>query len=315
MKLLSAIFFFTMILIAQPSVTSAQDTASTAVDGKVLIRVLLVVAHPDDESEMAGTIYRIAKESSGVVDQVVISDGEGGFRYSALAGRYYGADLASESVGRALLPHIRQGETRQAGRVLGIRRLWFLNERDEHFTLNADEVLQQTWRTTRVQDWLVQRLRKNRYDLIFVLLPTEDTHGEHKAASILALRAVEQLPENQRPAVLGVQASPKDTDSYKTLSGYPITAANSSEPQFHFDRDVHFGFRNSLSYQIVVDWVIAEHKSQGLFQTTVGQNRFENFWVFSTGENPTNKKVLALLADILYKPRAVEPIGNIVTAR
>ena len=41
-----------------------------------LARVLLIVAHPDDESEMAGTVYRIARELSGAVDQVIISDGE-----------------------------------------------------------------------------------------------------------------------------------------------------------------------------------------------------------------------------------------------
>jgi hypothetical protein len=47
--------------------------------------------------------------------------------------------------------------------------------------------------------------------------------------------------------------------------------------------------RDSLSYQIIVDWVIAEHKSQGFFQTTVGQNRFENVWVFSNGGSSANK--------------------------
>lgn len=309
------VVLFFIIAISPSPVSSAQDRVTAATNGGIPNHILLVVAHPDDESEMAGTIYRITKELSGVVDQVIISDGEGGFRYSSLAGRYYGADLANEPVGRALLPHIRQGEARRAGRILGIRQQWFLNERDEHFTLDVQEVLQKTWRTDRVERWIVERLRKGHYDQVFILLPTADTHGEHKAASILALRAVAQLPANQRPGVLGVQASPKDTGSYEALSDYPITAANSSEAQFHFDREVHFGFRDSLSYQIVVNWVIAEHKSQGLFQTTVGQNRFENFWVFSNGNSSANKTVSALFEKIAPKQQTADPAGSVVTAK
>jgi N-acetylglucosamine malate deacetylase 2 len=314
MKRPLAVTLFVLVL-AHVSISRAQDNKSATLHGSAPSHVLLVVAHADDESEMAGTIYRITKELSGAVDQVIISDGEGGFRYSSLAGRYYGADLASEPVGRALLPHIRQEEARRAGRVLGIRRQWFLNERDDHFTLNVQEVLEKTWRADRVEQWLVKRLHKNHYDQVFVLLPTEDTHGEHKAATILALRAAEQIPEDQRPAVLGIQASPDDTTSYETLSGYPITATNSSQPQFHFDRDVHFGFRDALSYQIVVNWVISEHKSQGLFQTTVGQNRYENFWVFSNGGRAANKIAADLFAEIVDKQKGGKSPGSVVTAK
>jgi N-acetylglucosamine malate deacetylase 2 len=246
---------FSLLVIAITNTVGgrAQTAAPTAVHESTSSRVLLVVAHPDDEYEMAGTVYRITKELAGVVDQVIISDGEGGFRYSSLAAQYYGADLTNEATGRAMLPHIRRDEARRAGRVLGIHRQWFLNERDDHFTLDAEEVLHKTWRSSRVEDWLFQRLRKGRYDLVVVLLPTEDTHGQHKAATILALKAVEQIPESQRPAVFGALASSKDTGSYTTLPGHPITAAISPAPQFHFDRDVHFGFQNALSYQIVVD--------------------------------------------------------------
>jgi excisionase family DNA binding protein len=37
------------------------------------LRVLLVIAHPDDEYEMAGTVYRITKELSGTVDQLIMN--------------------------------------------------------------------------------------------------------------------------------------------------------------------------------------------------------------------------------------------------
>jgi len=247
-------------------------------------RALLIVAHPDDEYEMAGTIYRITQELSGVVDQVIITDGEAGFRYSSLASRYYGVNLTNEKTGRAELPHIREEETRRAARILGISHQWFLNERDDHFTLSADEALK-SWRIQRVLGEVTERLRKGHYGLVFVLLPTEEAHGAHKAATILALQAIQQLPLDQRPIVVGAEAAPKESLSYTALPSYPLTATLSPAPQFHFDRDVHFGFHDSLSYEIVVDWVIAEHKSQGLFQTKCGQDRYENFWVFALGGN------------------------------
>jgi len=262
------------------------------------IRVLLIVAHPDDEYEMAATVYRVAQELTGWVDQIVITDGEGGYRYSLLANRYYGVNLTDESTGRSNLPTIREAEARGAARILGIRRQWFLKERDDHFTLSADEALR-SWRTQRVLAELLERLREGHYDVVFVLLPTAETHGQHKAASLLALQAVEQLPVNERPAVVGAQADSKDTASYTALSAYPITAAMSSAPQFHFDRDIRFGFRNALSYEIVVNWVIAEHKSQGLFQTKCGQDRFENFWVFALSGDSSLSRTTAFFERIL----------------
>src|ERR1035437_2059470 len=103
------------------------------------VRVLLVVAHPDDEYEVAGTVYRISKELFGTVDQVVITDGEAGYRYSSLAVPYYGIDLTNEAVGRARLPGIRKEEARRAGRILGIQHQCFLNEKDDRFTLDSGE--------------------------------------------------------------------------------------------------------------------------------------------------------------------------------
>lgn len=47
------------------------------------LKILLVVAHPDDEYYFAATTYRLAQELQARVDQVIITNGEGGFRYSA----------------------------------------------------------------------------------------------------------------------------------------------------------------------------------------------------------------------------------------
>jgi len=292
------------LLFLQSVATKAQKSVAPDAKRHTPIRALLIVAHPDDEYETAGTIYRIAQELSGVVEQVIITDGEAGFRYSSLASRYYGVNLTDEKTGRANLPRIREEEARRAARILGISHQWFLNERDDQYTLSADEALK-SWRTQRVLAELAERLRKGRYNVVFVLLPTKGSHGGHKAATILALQAIQQLPADQRPIVIGAEAAPMRSLSYTALPSYPITATFSPAPQFHFDRDVRFGFHDSLSYEIIVDWVIAEHKSQGLFQTKCGQDRYENFWVFALSGNAALSRAESFFETISDQPQTV----------
>src|ERR1700722_9121412 len=112
------------------SATIAQNGASPREVARKPVRVLLVVAHPDDEYEVAGNVFRISKELLGTVDQVIITDGEAGYRYSSLAVPYYGIDLTNEAIGRTRLPSIRKEESRQAGRILGIRHQWVLHAKE-----------------------------------------------------------------------------------------------------------------------------------------------------------------------------------------
>jgi LmbE family N-acetylglucosaminyl deacetylase len=284
-----------MVLLAHAQ--NAPQLSSVAAPSPSPIRALLIVAHPDDEYEMAGTIYKITQELGGTVDQVIITDGEAGYRYSYLAARYYGADLTTEATGRAKLPRIRREEAHNAARILGIRHQWFLGEHDERFTLDVHEVFS-GWNTQRLSKDLADRLHQGNYDAVFVLLPSESTHGEHKAATILALEAAQTIPEDQRPAIIAADAAPDHTETYEALAGYPITAATTTKPAFDFDRNAHFGFNNSLSYAIVVNWVIAEHKSQGLFQTMVNHDRFENFWLFTGSGKSSIQKIRPVLEGI-----------------
>lgn len=308
------LFFLFSAAALSSSSASARNAASSLTKDKRAVRVLLVVAHPDDEYEMAGAVYRISKELAGTVDQLIITNGEAGYHYSFLADRYYGVNLTDESVGRSRLPHIRRKEAQRAGKILGIRHQWFLNEKDDHFTLDADEVLNRTWHTEKVFNNIQRHLRKGHYDFVFVLLPTEDTHGEHKAATILTLRTIEQLPADQRPVVLGAQAGANDSETYHTLPGYSLTATHTSEPQFQFDRNARFGYREALSYQIVVGWVIAEHKSQGLFQTRCRQDRFENFWMFTMHRESGAPEATTLFQTISARSEAGQKTGMAAAA-
>lgn len=301
MKRLVFVVFITTML--STYLTESGVSESFGKKAKETVRVLLVVAHPDDEYEMAGTVYRISRELSGTIDQLIITNGEAGYRYSLLAERYYGVNLTDESMGRARLPRIRREEARRAARILGIRHQWFLDEKDNHFSLDADEFLNGGWHTERVCENILKYLRKGHYDFVFVLLPTAQTHGEHKAASILTLEAVGQLPPSQRPVVLGAEAGGVQSEAYLPLQGYPFSAANTSRAQFQFDRDTQFGYKDALTYQIIVGWVIAEHKSQGLFQTRCRQDRFENFWLFTLNGDSASVAATSLFAQISVKPQ------------
>jgi LmbE family N-acetylglucosaminyl deacetylase len=257
-----------------------------------------VVAHPDDEYDMAATVYRITTELRGVADEIIITDGEAGYRYSLLAERYYGVVLTDESESQAQLAQIRVEESRRAAKVLGIRHQWFLGERNVPFTQSTDEPLHTTWHTKRILQTISQRVREGQYDFVFVQLPESETRGEHKAATILTLQAVESLPGEYRPIVLGAAAGNTTGPQYNPVLGQSLTWTLTIEPAFHFDRDTHFGYEKSLSYQIVVDWVIAEHKSQGLFQTKRLQDRYENFWILGTSVAGAVDKTAGLFAAV-----------------
>jgi len=97
-------------------------------------KTLLVVAHPDDEYYFAATVYRMAVQLHGRVDELIITNGEGGFRYSTLAEPYYNKSLTVEKIGRAELPAIRRKEALNAGKIIGIKRHFFLNQKDDNFT-------------------------------------------------------------------------------------------------------------------------------------------------------------------------------------
>lgn len=290
--------FLTLALILSAAGARTQSGPNAVSEGTRPAHILLVVAHPDDEYDMAATVYRIATELRGVADEIIITDGEAGYHYSSLAERYYGVALTDESASRARLAQIRAEESRRAAKVLGIRHQWFLKEKNIPFTQSSDAPLHSSWHTKRIVQVISQRVREEQYDFVFVLLPEPETHGEHKAATILTLEAVDALPSEYRPIVLGAAAGNSTRAEYKLLLAQSLTRTLTIEPEFHFDRETHFGYQKSLSYQIVVDWVIAEHKSQGLFQTKCLQDRYENFWIFGTAVPGAVDKTSTLFAAV-----------------
>ncbi len=275
-------------------------------------RVLLVDAHPDDETAYAATVYKIHHDLHGTIDLVVITDGQGGYKYSTLAEPYYHLKLTQEKIGRKYLPEIRKEEMERAGRDIGLHHIYFLMQRDNRYTLNPYEVLDSNWNIPYVKSRLRQILIKGHYDFAFMLLPTPTTHGHHKAAAILTLSVIDSLPPGvPHPIALGgdVIEKGKQPVHFTELAGFPITRVSDGLPSYSFDRDQSFGFHHALNYKIIVDWDIAEHKSQGTMQLAMDKGDLEEFYYFDVNPPGGRAKAKALFDKLAinYYPELTYP--------
>jgi hypothetical protein len=142
-------------------------------------------------------------------------------------------------------------------------------------------------------------LEREHYDFVFTMLPRPTPHGHHQAATLLALEVVASLDEALRPVVLG--AEPRETGQGKALpyDAPALMRTAGTTPAFVFPRTNGFGFQSALRYDIVVNWVIAEHKSQGLFQREAGRHDAEQFWRFETGPSDAIARTEALFGHLL----------------
>ncbi len=267
-------------------------------------RVLIVIAHPDDETGFAATVYKITKELHGTADLFLVTNGEGGYKYSTLAEAYYGKELTEEKVGREALPQIRKQELQNAGRIIGIRNFTFMDQKDAHYGLDEREPLDTSWHVAQVQARLRDVLAIGAYDYVFCLLPMPGTHGGHKAASLLALRAVRDMKVGKKPIVLGGGIGRKgDTAAHFTqLKTYTESRTITDTPLVAFDRTVKFGYKSSLDYRIIVNWEIAEHKSQGTMQLAMNMGDYEQFWYFALNGRDGMAKTKALFERLKAVP-------------
>jgi N-acetylglucosamine malate deacetylase 2 len=271
-------------------------------------KVLIVIAHPDDESTFSATIYKITKEMHGSADLVCITNGEGGYKYSTLAEAYYGLELTDEKIGRENLPRIRKQELMNAGNIIGIKNFFFLDQKDAHYGLDEHEPLDTSWDVPFVWRRLTQIMTKGQYDFVFCVLPTAGTHGGHKAATILALRTAAEVPLTNKPIVLAASNSTKgDTLRHvQQLGDYKETAVLYDTASFLFDRTVAFGYNKQLNYKIVVNWEIAEHRSQGTVQMAMNKGDYETFWFFKQNSIDGFEKSRKLFEDLKFIPYPIK---------
>lgn len=248
-------------------------------------KVLLVTAHPDDDALFSATVFKTTHLLDGIVDLAIMTNGEGGYKYSTLGNFIYDRELDKEEVGRAYLPGIRKRELMAGGKIVGLRNYFFFDQVDDEYSKDISRPMK-SWDT----DWIKQRLHKilqeQNYDFVFTMMPSKDTHAHHKASAIFALQAVQKLPEQDRPIVLATDISSEMNDStdYMQLEGYPVSKLMEDESPLQFDRRQKFGHDDRLNYKIIGNWVIAEHKSQGTMQMYMGMGNVEQYWPYAINE-------------------------------
>ncbi len=243
-------------------------------------KVLIVTAHPDDETQFPATIFKITHELNGMVDMALITDGSGGYNGS-VASIFYNKNLTDSTTGRKYLPLIRKKEIMCSGDILGVRNYYFLDQIDDFYQFDPTPFLNGSrWNIDFCNKKLDQIIAENKYDYIFCLVPEAGQHAHHKSATILALRAANRA--KLKPIVLGARALNKNyTFKFLELEGYLETKIMVNAPINYFDRSFTFGEHNQHSYMIVADWVKACHKSQsGDMNASMHKGELETFWYF-----------------------------------
>lgn len=282
--------FFVLTVLCAPIVQPAfaQDGPS----------VLIVTAHPDDDASFAATIHRITHELGGTADLTLITDGAGGYRFSTFAEDIYGLELTDQEVAEKHIPAIRKKELMAGGAIIGLRDYIFIDQPDTGKTFDADAVMENEWDVELVARVLDRVLAEGDYDFVFTMVPVPSTHAHHKAASIFALEAVSRMPEADRPIVLagGSQATfPPEDFEFRMLDGHPLTMFSDEHGPWGFNRNTKLGLDDRLNYNIIRNWLIAEHKSQGTMQTYMSLgDSWETYWLYEMNGDDAAAEVQAL---------------------
>ena len=246
-------------------------------------KVLIVTAHPDDETQFPVVVFKITHEMNGSADIALLTDASGGFN-GMVASSYFGMNMLDSAVGRTHLPRIRKQEMRASGEILGIKNYFFFDQRDDFYNRDEKPYLRgKRWNMGYVERRLDSILTSGNYDYVFCMVPHEGQHAHHKTASLSALRAVQRYKGARKPLILGGQTQNKGAGfQFSELVGYPESRVSPAAPVFAFDRSYGFGEDNKHSYMIVADWVKAAHKTQsGDMNQAMHRGDLETFWYFA----------------------------------
>lgn len=148
-----------------------------APDDRFKADILLVVAHPDDETAIGAYLARAIFDEQKRVAVIFGTHGNGGGNSVGLAQA-------------AALGTVREIEARKALAHFGVMNVWFLGGPDTP----GQDVLRslETWNHGDSLGQVVRLIRLTRPDVILSWLPlysAGENHGDHQAASVLATEA------------------------------------------------------------------------------------------------------------------------------
>ena len=146
-------------------------------DDRFKADILVIVAHPDDETEATSYLARTVLDEHKRVAVIFGTHGDGG---GNAAGQEQAAALGAE----------REIEARRALGVIGVTNIWFLGGPDTP----GQDVLRslETWNHGASLGQAVRLVRLTRPEVIFTWLPdyvAGENHGDHQAAGVIATEA------------------------------------------------------------------------------------------------------------------------------
>ncbi|HKV40453.1 MAG TPA: PIG-L family deacetylase, partial [Blastocatellia bacterium] len=184
LELMAAIFVLFLMtalkttgLAATLNPPNAQAPQKLPPDERYKCDILVIVAHPDDETEIAGYLARAIFDQHKRVAVVIGTRGNSG-------GNIAGYEQA------AALGAVREIEARRALAEFGVTNIWFLGAPDTP----GQDVLRslETWNHGASLDQVVRIVRLTRPEVILTWLPdyvVGENHDDHQAASVLANEA------------------------------------------------------------------------------------------------------------------------------
>lgn len=265
-------------------------------------KVLVVTAHPDDETGFSVTVFKITHELKGTVDMAVMTDGGGGFADSQLGAMYYGINLTDSVTARNHLPLIRKQEILDAAKIMGMRNIYFMEQPDDWYTTDPTPYISgKNWNIPFVESRMDNLLKDQGYDFVITMLPHAGQHGHHKTAVMMGLRAVQRFKGAKKPIIIA--GSPMTLNSkpidFTELAGFPITKLKAGAPTFTLNRAFRFKENDKLSYKIVADWVISAYKSQGAIQeNAIHKTDLETYRYFDINDAVGIAQVEKLFRDL-----------------
>lgn len=276
-------------------------------DLKMPVNILLVGARPGDEIAYSGTVYKLTHLLHCHADLVLMTNGEGDYKYATLADPIYHRDLTNGTQSKDYLSAIHKKEELEAGSILGIRNYYFLDQPDDHKAASISQLFQTEWDTSLVVKRLRDILNREHYDFIFTLLASSHMTPSQNASTLLTMQALKGSGIS-RPVVLGTSLEVINSDTIQQntgLSDYSLIPISTGVPVLTFDRTQKFGYDNKLNYKIICNWVIAAHKTEGALQLLMGKGDTEYFYYYK--DNPENgydlaAKLFDMIRGINYPP-------------
>lgn len=173
------IIWLSLALLTEPAMAQ-EPAANPPPDDRFKADILVVVAHPDDESIIAGYLAKASLDEHKRIAVVFTTRGDAG---QNLVGYEQANSLAE----------IREMEARQALASIGVHNVWFLRAPDTPWQ-DVPDVLRslESWNHGNVLGEIVRFVRLTRPEVVITMLPdvvVGENHEDHQAAGVITSEA------------------------------------------------------------------------------------------------------------------------------